>query len=902
MVFKNLFLVIILLISISLAAQDEPSRSRLKRKSQINFRQYGPPIHQAGNEILLYLAAANDESPRNLIIGISFTEEITILRYPERSPDVTIRLTETRPFITIQYRGFNIDDILTPNRVSCNLNLVNLSDSMVLRQYRLSDLDIKQLETGYKSSLIPVVEEGKMMVTLSDYLFHYDHDALKRFRERIQLANDYFASTALVASLLQATESWDPTSVEDLPEKYIQLMEINKVIRLLEAKNIEEKLNLESYDPEDFSAKFVQLDKFSRSASMTLEQQLSDLSLQIPESDLELLSEIYFNQLSGYIQRSMLMNGIRGSIYEDYLDTWFQLPGFRNDQDLFVKLVGKMYPHKDTDKAIERISLIIWESYKQKAGNLIRASQFAEALKLLENANEFADHNPALSTGDVLHSLKSMAVKGIYASYLGIAESCIDKQKYKMADSYVTKADDYHKSYPGLILSDTLFQRVFRKLFSRRLSECDLILAARQYHDALDCYSSFGSGYPPDMIAYVNDHIESGRQQALKGLFFEQNALVAKWMHSHEEDSALACYDHATRIQALISADPDVFQALGKLNKRMLPVRYKKLSDWGTYLYLTYKHEAAFRTFDQLKEIGIAIGIEPDTSIERMYRESYKHHMLNEISMATGMIWKDELDQARAYVKEMESVMDLYHLELDPDLRSALRGYRQKIDRKICMNIIQEVESLSARAERNLEMKQFDVAVMQLGEALQQAQQHPECKIPTDELVNTIKRYLSAAFYQEKLKQARDQVATGNYRDALQSASDNELFYRNKNLALQKVPFISTLDFVNTAARVPMTTEAVIFFIRTGNEPAALASLTWLEQADVQAKSVRHLQETLGAAMAETDFRISSSGNPALHLHGYTGSNRWFAKFAQAYTSRWKQLESETIIQNTIKP
>ena len=902
MVFKNLFLVIVLLISFSLVAQEEPSRSRLRRKSQITFHQSGPSIHQAGNKILLYLAAAQDESPRNLIIGISFTEELTILRYPERSPDVTIRLTETFPFRTVQYRGFNIDDLLIPNRVSCNLNLVSLSDSMVLRQYRLSDLDVKQLETGYRSSVIPVVEEGKMMVKLSNYLFHYDHEALKRFQERIQLVNDYFASAALVVSLLQATDSWDPTSVEDLPEKYIQLMEINKVVRLLEAKKIEEKLNLKFYDPEDFSAKFLQLDKFSRSASMTLEQQLSDPSLQIPESDLEVLSEIYFNQLSGYIQRSMLMNGIRGSIYEDYLDTYFQFPGFKNDQDLFEKLLSKMYTQEDTDRAIYRISLMMWEKYKQKAGILIRANQFAEALKLLGNAREFVGHNPALSAGDDLRTLQSMAVKGIYASYLGIAESCIDLQKYKMADSYITKADDYHKSYPGLILSDTLFQRVFRKLFSRRLSECDLILAARQYHEAIDCYSSFGLSYPPEMIAYVNDHIESGRQQALKGLFFEQDALVAKWMHEHDLDSALACYDHAIRIQELITADPDVFQALGKLNKRMLPVRYKKLSDLGTYLYLTYKHEAAFRTFDQLKEIGIAIGIEPDTTIERMYRESYKHHMLNEISMATGMIWKDELDQAREYVKQMESVMDLYHLELDPDLQSALRGYRKKIDRKICMNIIQEVKSLSARAQRNLEMKQFDVAVMQLGEARQQAQQHPECEIPTDELVNTIKRYLSAAFYQEKLKQASDQVVIGKYRDAIQSASDSELFYRNKNLALQKVPFISTLDFVSTAARVPMTTEAVIFFIRTGNEPAALTSLTWLKQADVHAKSIRHLQETLGAAMAETDFRVSSSGDPALHIRRHTGGNRWFVKFAQAYTSRWKQLESETIIQNTIKP
>ncbi len=890
MVFRCLCLFIFLLTGFSLTAQDETGSSRLKKKSHITFLQHGPSIHEAGNTILIQLASACDESPYRLTIGISFTEEMTIHRHPMKSPEVIIRLLEILPFQTILYRGFNIDDVLIPNRMTCNLNLIDLPDRTVLRQYSLKNLDTRQLEIGHVSSKIPVVEEGKMTVTLSDYHFHYDEEALLRFQERVQLVNDYYAASALITSLLQATDSWDPKSVEDLPEKYIQLMEINKMVRLLEGRNFPEKLNLTTYDPEGFTEKFTQLDKFSRSASMTVEQQLSDPSIQELEHDLEVLSEKYIDHLSGYIRRSMLMNGIRGSIYQDYIDSWFLLPGFRDDPDVFLRLIGKMYPEEHIDTVVRRVSLVVWDRYLKETGDLIRAKQFAEALQLLGNARAFKNHNPVLSGVDDIHDLQSIAVKGIYGSYLGIAESCIDLEKFQMADRYITKADDYQKNYSGMILSDTLFQRLFRKLFNRRLAECDLILAANQYQDALDCYSSFELSYPSGMIAYVNDHLELGNHQALKGLFFEQDALVAKWMRDHDEDSALACYDRACRVQGLITTDLEVFQALDRLNNRMLPIRYEKLADRGTWLYLTYKHEAAFRTFDQLKEIGKAIVVEPDTAIDRMYRESYKHHMLNEISMATGKIWKDELDQARDYVQEVESEMDLYHLELDPDLLSALEGYREKIDRKICMNVMQEIESLSVRAQRNLEMKQFNVAVKQLGEARLQAQQHPGCKIPTEEIVNAIKRYLSAALYEEKQKEARHQVAIGNYREAIRRVCDNELFYRNKDLALLEVPFISTLDFVGMADRVPMTTEAVTFFIRTGNEPAAWTCLTWLKQADVQAKSARHLQETVGAAMAEKDFRISSAGDPVEHARKYTGGNRWFAKFAQAYTSRWKQL------------
>ena len=297
-----------------------------------------------------------------------------------------------------------------------------------------------------------------------------------------------------------------------------------------------------------------------------------------------------------------------------------------------------------------------------------------------------------------------------------------------------------------------------------------------------------------------------------------------------------------------------------------------------------------------MKEVGTVLGMPLDTALERMALESYKHHMLNEISMATGMIWKNELEMAKEYVQEVESVMDLYNLDMDPDLQSALSSYRRKIDLKICLSAKEEADMLAIRAWRNIELKQFDLAVKQLGDARQKARQHPECELDLQAYDDTIKKYISAAFYLEKQQQALNQLTIGNFQAAMKLANDNDRFYLNTQLEQFGVPKVTTLDFVAQSSRVPMYIEAVTFFLQTGDVNSAWICLTWLKREDMEARDVRELQERVGNALSISDFRAFPDGDPENRVRSYTGGNRWFVKFANAYTSRWRQLQTEQLL------
>jgi len=169
-------------------------------------------------------------------------------------------------------------------------------------------------------------------------------------------------------------------------------------------------------------------------------------------------------------------------------------------------------------------------------------------------------------------------------------------------------------------------------------------------------------------------------------------------------------------------------------------------------------------------------------------------------------------------------------------------------------------------------------------------------------MTDTINKYIYAAVYMERLKQVDQQVAIGNYHEAMHRIGDNELYYSNESLAGLGVSFVSAVDFVIDAGREALTREAVWFFARTGRPMDAWTCLVQLAVSDVRAKEVPELQGIVGRTLAERDFKASPEENPQKLIESYTGDNRWFVKFAKTYTDTWKELQLETTLKNPIQP
>lgn len=899
---KNFFLPILSWFLLSCpaglaAVYDSAWITSSRRQSVISYQLSSASIHANGNRILRQLAAARDVSPGSIHLLVNFQEVLRVELRPNQNPVVLMQVLGVIADSREQYRGFPVGDVLVPDRLTCNLNLVSLPDSVNLRQYRLNDLDMAQLAIGYTSSEIPVVEPGKLSVTLSDFTFTYSDNALRSFGEKLRLINDYYAASAWMDTLLSRNQNCRPGTTEGLPGNYLCAMETSKIVRILEEKNLPFHLDLAHYDPRNYLKSHSELFRLSRSMCMNFEQDLQRFVHGTWKGSLDLLADRYVAHLVRYIDHSLILGDARGSIYEEYLSRYFDIPVFGNDRQIFLDLAHALVDDRSPDSAPALICRNLWEHYMDQASALTGRKKFAEALRLLKHATSFVEHAPDfIPTSGVLDSLTAVAVSGVYGSYLWIAGNCVALRKFSMAEDYLEKAEEYKQAYPDVAPSDTLLSRIYMSLYEQQLLSCDRLLAADRFREALDCYQDFEQTFPAKRITYLKRDLDARRMEIFRGMFDDAALLAFARMRAGDRDSALAWYDRACEWQALIPDDRDAALTLEDLRTIMLPARYQALAERVEYLSLASRYEEAWQAFSQLKSIGDATGRQMNTMLDSLYALAYKHHMLNEISMATGMIWNNRLEEAQSYAREIESVMDVYNLKLDPDLQLALAGYQRKIERKICQNIQDEVRSLTIRAHRNLELLQFDLAVTRLAEARRTAQENRGCEIPASALTDTINRYLAAAFFQEKLKQVQQMIAIGQYGDAVQIAFDNENFYRNTNLQSLKVPFTSADDLIRDASLSPFTAAAVDFGIRTGNPELSWKYLTWLKLQDASPREVRAQQEMVGSALARRDFGLNPAGSMIENVKRYTGGNHWFVIFEAQYLSVWKQLFNETYI------
>jgi hypothetical protein len=884
------------------SAQDTVFLTREKVCHEIRFHHEDRSVYSNSNRIILHLAAFYDISPYRLFFNICFNREIAVISRPERNPLLVIRIQD--PVMTNHqlYRAFPVSDVLLPDRFSCTPGLYGLPDSTLLKEFLPENPETNLLPGEMIVYNLPVFEEDLHRIRLSDLVLSYDEEAFLRFHERIETINDYYASSSLLDSLLYLAESTDLRAPVTLPVSYINTMEICKVMNLLTARNFTGKLGLGENDPCNYREKFMFLDKFSRSVMMTIEGQLGAFVTTGSPDETGYLTDYFISRIEGYIDQTNRMNGIRGGIFQEYLDTYFTNPVFADDDRIFGSLCRWLKPEESYGDAVSAISSDVWIALRDRAFEMIHAERYADAIQLLRFTGSFMDHNPCLSDTLSVSEIMAHAVTGVYSSYLGIAESCIDREKFFMAENYLAHARDYADQYGGLIRSDSAMKKLSQKLFDKQMSGCLATLDEGSYEGALECFRMFELSHPADIINPLTGTLDSLKNRAMTGWYYQYRARVLEGHNKEDRDMTLAYYDSASVMGRNLKVDSVICRDTLDLYRLVMPIRYRDLAERGSRHYILHKYEEAYQTLSLAFRFAGEPGTGTYPELDSIYRETLKHHFLNDISMATGMIWQDRIDQARSYIDSIGRVLEVNRFEDDPDLAKAVIKYRRKIDAHLCSKFLEEAEILITRAGRNTERGMFDKAVSQYGEARLIIQKNPACLIRIEGLDDTIGKYIPAAWYQEIQKRAEQYSSAGKYSESFRMLVDNERFYREKDLSRLNVPFVPVYQFVRSSGKIPLAAEAVKYYTCTGNPGEGYEYLILLRLAGVNAKDIRGIQEDLGRETARRDFPGMNNANPVDLAGRYTGGNRWFAGFQRGYISEWKHLYNQMIVQQTHEP
>ncbi len=143
------------------------------------------------------------------------------------------------------------------------------------------------------------------------------------------------------------------------------------------------------------------------------------------------------------------------------------------------------------DDSVARIRIIdAFENkiYKNSVDNieqLIVNEQFAEALYAVENIENFKFYSSHIKQNDLFNQYKAKAAYGMYYSYAEIIDKAIALKNTSMAEQYIIKANQIQKTYPELILTNSLIEKKMRMLVEDCYADFSLMLQQNRYDEVI---------------------------------------------------------------------------------------------------------------------------------------------------------------------------------------------------------------------------------------------------------------------------------------------------------------------------------------------------------------------------------------------------------------------------------
>jgi hypothetical protein len=784
------------------------------------------------NEIIAVIAEDAIKNPHRISFTLSTDMQIRIVTPEGRNPMVGISFGPQKLSGNIRFRKFSMASVMMPDRVTFGCRTEKKDSSSFIDLPDAIEMKWRKNDSAILQTQIPHFSCDSDTVVVHRLRFYLDKDVLERFKERVTLINDYYASNAILDSLEKVVREVDLGSIDHYPGYFIILEELNKILLIIQEKNFLQHLELDSLDPVGFQEKYMRLSRFSVSATMTFGENVKTPGIPNSTFSPDSLIRQFLDRMGSYIRWSMLVTERNSGIYHEFLERYFRLNAFVDDHEMIRHIVVQMFPGQDPDSALVMISAKISKAYHDRADELMKNQQYAEAVELLGNARNFSEVNPYLKGSVNDREIITKAANGIYNSYLGVADGAIRYGKQEMARSYMIRAQNYRKEHAAFVTSDSLFNRVFGEVVAETLSRCDTLFVSSLYPEALECYRDFEKGFDSLTLSLIHPGLE----------------------------------------------------------KKMQFCRYKILIGEGERNLAKSDKPEAGRNFFLARQLTEEEKFSPDPLLDSLCKVTYPFYLIHLLYSGEYRIWTNRLEMARSFSDSIAFIQRTTGVESSRELSDALARYRRKVDERTCWNANEAVEVFLLRAQHEREIKDFIVAAFLTDSAVSLILQNQDCLIPLTGMKDTADKYQEVLEFQQRLKQVEVCVAAGRFKDAVTGYLELEDYNRAHDIGRFGFPILPIFDYIRNRSVQELTLQAFLYFKEKPDPEQATRYLKLLRLQDYPRKNAKPFLEWLGKEYAGKDFRDQPDKDPVVLVRSYTGRDPWMKRFRFAYYSEAQHL------------
>ncbi len=821
-----------LFLSMALVAQKSTCSFSLPVHFPFRYTEEGSAFSGASNEMIVVIAEDAIKSRRRVSFTLNTELQIRIETPGGRNPMLRISIGPQKLSGNIRFRNFPMASVMMPDRAAFGCRIEKKDSSSFFDLPETNDQKFTKNDSLLRQCQVPHFSCDSDTVVLHRLRFYFDEDALARFRERVTLINDYYAANAILDSLENKVPEIDLGDLNHYPGYFIILQELNKILAIVKEKNFSQRLELDSLDPAGFQVKYNHLSRFSLSSTMTFRENLKTPGIIKSAFSQDSLFRQFLDGISRYIRWSMLVTERNSEIYHEFLERYFRLNAFGDDPEVIRNLVGKMFPNRNPDSVLSMISGKISKAYHDRADELMKNRQYAEAVELLGNARNFSEVNPFLKGTADDREIITKAANGIYDSYLGVADGAIRNGKLEMARKYMLRAQLYRKEHAAYVTSDSLFNKVFEKLLAEQLSRCDTLYSSSQYPEAFECYRDFEKGF---------------------------DSLTLSSVHRVLEPKIQFC-------------------------------RYKIFIGEGEKNLAKFDKPEAGRNFFLARQLSQDAKFAPDVLLDSLCKVTYPFYLIHLLNAGEGRIWTNRLESARMFADSIAFIQRTTGVANSRELSDALAGYRRKVDERICWNANEAVDVFLLRARHERELKNFTESADLTDSAVSLAKQLSDCEIQLKGVIDTVNKYREAVEFQRMFKQVEVRVITGRFKDAITGFLELENYNRSHDIGRFGVSILPMFDYIRSRSIQDLTLEAVLYFKGKQDPDQAFRYLKLLRLQDYPRRSAREPLEWSGREIAKKDFTDRPDQDPVGLVRNYTSNDKWMKRFRFAYYSEAQHL------------
>jgi len=773
------------------------------------------PLQGNLHGVFSQLSIHNEKNIRNLKLKLSYRQFLEIYK------NEGVKVSWDQPSLSgdVYFRQFNFDSLIMPDRINFTLTWKTDTLNKLMEQKASTVFPSKNL-------LIQFDHFNTDSVLLSPE-FKLSDKKYKQFIKMTVIVNHYYGYGSVFERFRRKQSNKQGVN------PVISYLEVNRALLYVQRSNIENFLNLRSYDPE----KFLQLIKKTRrieTRRRTLAKQfvnrgsIKGMDTTFAESLVKLSVD--------FLTASKLFQPYIAASYEQMAQLVDDAETFNFYQslcDAIDKDSGAHTPKK------------VFNEFIAQSNRFEQSGEYVYSLLMLDNAALWSKHIKGEYPHLFFLNQLGNTLDGMLASYLSVAAAGFKSGNLKMSERYLDEAKKLLvkeiKKYPAL--REKELPHFHHELFDVIRAELD----NKMYKPAIDLMFRFReTNFSEEELSALYAY----KKQAHYGLLLQKIAAVQTAENNGYQEEA---YNQLMNINNFLTVNPLYLNddsiadsALKEVTKPLINYYVNKGEDELKRSNGTDAMESFGKAFELQRIFMDSL----NDKLQRLMNKTSVAWLKNKIEEAELLVWSNKMVAANNLYSDIIQGQIHYHLENNTEINKSIAILKQKMDNRKCVNAQYAVSNFLQVAQNRINADKWLEAAQSFEKAGKIIHRSKGCAIDTVLYKKLDKSYGKVLAYSLELQKLKNDMAAYGYKAVWQEYAALDAYYERHCLMqfkAEKPGLFELLKRKNDPEKVSMVAR---WYLDHENSVQAYRYLTLLKTMKWKKLNVNELQVEVARKMA----------------------------------------------------